>query len=186
MSGLIITSNDYRLPTGYQSGVLNKYRSSVAGYSILRTQNRAVLGATQILNVASVPADLSTLILNPPSGPSLTFQFVYNASVQTLGIKVPLPASGGSTAAQVTTALLAVLQVGSGTPLAGTLTRFPFVALTNTATRIEIKWLVNGTAQAITGTQATITVFATTAPAVAVDIGLPGMFGKCKAILAGQ
>lgn len=141
------------------------------------------VGATQLYNVGAVPADLSTLILNAPNGQNYAFQFVYNSSVQTTGIKVPLPLSGASTAAQTTTALLNILNGGSGTPFGGSLVTFPFLAPQTGAAQFRIDWRMNGLAVAATGTQGTIIPSTVIASSLGSVASVPGSAGRVFAFL---
>ena len=185
MPAVPISRNRIRLPVGYRSGS-SSLRSSIPGYALPKVgPGRNILGATQNFTVASVPADLSTLIVNAPDGKAYTFQFVYNTSVQTLGIKIPLPLSGASTAAQVATAVLGVVGLSGGTPISGPAVIYPWVTATPVSAHFELDYTVNGAAGAPTGTQATITVV-TTAPNLNGSTSvLPGMFGKAFTLLPG-
>lgn len=136
------------------------------------------LGATQIYNVASVPADLSTFILNTPDGRAVTFQFVYNASVQTQGIKIALPLSGASTAAQVNTAILAAMSVAVATAFGGVAVPLPFNAVQTGAAQFRIDWKVGGTTNVATGTQATITAGAVVQSTIGLAQAVPARCGK--------
>lgn len=141
------------------------------------------LGATQIYNVGSVPADLSTFILNTPDGRAITFQFVYNASVQTQGIKIALPLSGASTAAQVNTAILAAMAPAVATAFGGVAVPLPFNAVQTGAAQFRIDWKVGGTINLATGTQATITAGATALSSIGLSQAVPGRAGKVNAFL---
>ncbi len=171
-------------PTGYSkyASPYTPWSGSVSAFS----PARKLRGGSQILAIASVPADLSTLILNSPNGQSFTFQFVYNASVQTLGIKVPLPASGGSTAAQVTTALAAVLGLNGGIPLSGSFVGFPWQAISGDATHVTINWTQSGALVAPSGTQATITVSGTVVPAFVLGTIVPAKSGFMGTFMSGD
>lgn len=139
---------------------------------------RTLLGATQLYNIASVPADLSTFVLNAPNGQSYTFQFVYNASVQTLGIKIPLPLSGASTAAQVQTAIAGVLVLAGGTTIGGTFVSFPWTYATTGAAQFRINWTVAGATALATGTQVTITAGAVAQSVFAFSAVVPATIGR--------
>jgi hypothetical protein len=180
-----ITRNSYRFPRGYAKSRFPTTYIPWNGAVNSPSPGRSRLGATQVFNIASVPADLSTFILNTPDGRSFTFQFVYNASVQTLGIKIPLPLSGASTAAQVQTAMAAVLGAGSGTPIGGSPVVFPWVYNITGAAQFRIDWSVGGTAVASSGTQATITAGAVVASVFSVQAPAPGRFGHNNAWLHG-
>ncbi len=173
-------------PTGYAgakyTSPFTPWNGSLNGFS----PARKLRGGSQVLAIASVPADLSTLILNAPNGQSFLFQFVYNASVQTLGIKVPLPLSGASTAAQVTTALNTVLAAIGGTPLAGSFIGFPWQAIQGDATHVTINWTQGGALVAPTGTQATITVSGTVVAAFVLGAIVPAKTGPVYAFLPGD
>jgi hypothetical protein len=177
----------YAFPAGYVGAKYSAPYVPWNGSLFAASPARRLRGASQILAVASVPADLSTLIITAPNGEAFTFQFVYNASVQTLGIKVPLPASGGSTAAQVTTALATVLasipafNIGSTTPV-----YFPWVAIQGDATHVTLNYTVAGALTAIGGTQVTISVSASAPSAFVIGTTAPGLVGPIGAFLHGD
>jgi hypothetical protein len=121
-----------RCPRGYINSVL----AMGFGSAVYRPWNNSPvataptieqLGAVAVLTATATPADLSTISLTI-NGIVYQFQFVYNTSVQTLGIKVPLPNSGVSTNAQVNTALLAVVSLAGGTDIVTGEKTFPWVA----------------------------------------------------------
>ena len=178
---------NYPRPAGYSypAAVANLAYKPWNGSLISPSPARQRVGATQTYSVASVPADLSTFILNAPNGQSYTFQFVYNASVQTLGIKIPLPLSGASTAAQVRAQIASILGLSGGIPIGGSFISFPWAYLTTDATHFQIQWNVAGTVNAATGTQATITQSATVASFFGLAAVLPARRGKAYAWLHG-
>lgn len=174
-----IKTNTYKRPFNFFA-----LTNGIIGYT--KNYLKVILGATQTLSVASVPADLSTLILNAPNGRAYTFQFVYNASVQTLGIKVPLPAGGASTAAQVNTALQAVLNSGQALDItSGLLTTLPFSATITAAAATEVDYNVPGAPGAISGTQATITNSISTAQSISSAPIVPARIGPVAALMPG-
>jgi len=179
---------NYGLPPGYSNA---KYAAPTTykpwnGSLSASSPARARGGASQTFSVASVPADLSTLILTTPTGRVLTFQFVYAGSVQTAGtIKIPLPASGASTAAQVTTQILSVFNAGSGIPLGGVSTPFQFIIGTTTATTFVLLWTVSGPTTALGGTQATVTITATAAAFFTPEPVVPARVGRLYSFLHG-
>ncbi len=178
----------YGLPAGYSNARYSAPTKYLPWNGSLKTASpaRAQGGASQTYNVASVPADLSTLIVTTPTGRVLTFQFLYAGSVLGAGnIGIPLPASGASTAAQVTTQILSVFNAGSATPLGGVLTPFTFIIGTTTATTFVLLWTVAGTPVAIGGTQATVTITATAAGFFAPEPVAPARFGRNYAFLHG-
>lgn len=180
-----ITRNKYAFPKGYTAVKGPTTYKPWNGSSIAASPARALLGATQIYNIASVPADLSTFILNAPNGQSYTFQFVYNASVQTTGIKIPLPNSGSSTAAQVQTAMLGVLGAAGGTPLSGSFVGYPWLYQQTGAAQFTINWKVAGATVAATGTQATITAGAVTQQTFGTQAVVPAKVGPVYGWLHG-
>ncbi len=177
----------YAKPPGYRYTALPPY-TPWNGSLNASSPGRITIGASQALAIASVPANLSTLILNAPNGNQYTFQFLYGATAGTIpgAIAVPLPASGGSTAAQVTTALATALGAFSGQPLytIGNQPIFvPWQAIQGDATHVTINWTVKGLTAAISGTQATITVSGTAESQSAVTATIPGKVGSCGAFL---
>jgi hypothetical protein len=176
----------YAFPAGYRRQASPSRYVPWNGSLKSPSPARGLNGASQVFSVASVPADLSTFIINIPNGRSITFQFVYAGSVQTPGtIKIPLPASGGSTAAQVATQIGTVFSLGSGTPLGGSPTVFQFTYGAQTATTFGISYTVNGAAIAPGGTQATVTVISTVAAFFTLNPVVPGRFGRNFAFLHG-
>ncbi len=174
-----VKSNTYKRPYNFFPLV-----NAVIGYS--KNYFKAILGASQTLAVASVPADLSTLILTAPNGQAYRFQFVYNASVQTLGIKVPLPASGASTAAQVNTALQAVLNAGQALDFStGLLVTLPWAASIVASASTEVDYTIPGAPGAIGGTQATITNPTSAAQSIGVGPIVPARIGPVSALMPG-
>ena len=180
-----IARNSYGFPPGYRQYTAPARYKPWNGSLGSPSPARQRLGATQIYNVGSVPADLSTFILNSPDGRSFTFQFVYNASVQSTGIKIPLPLSGGSTAAQVQTAILGVLSQAGGIPFGGSFISFPWTYLQTGAAQFQIQWKVAGASQLATGTQITITAGAVVQQTFGLSTVVPGRFGKNYAWLHG-
>ncbi len=176
----------YGFPTGYNNA---KYPPPFRPWNgaFYPSPARQVQGASQELVIASVPADLSTLIITAPNGAQYIFQFVYNASVQNApgSIKVPLPASGASTAAQVTTALTAVLQSVMPLNLAGQPVLLPWVAISGLPTHVTLNYTVPGLVSAIGGTQVTITQFATAPQTFVLANTVPGKCGFNGAFLHG-
>jgi hypothetical protein len=175
-----VISNRPSLPFGYRRGVLGlpltKYLPFNGGGNSPGTIRT---GTTQAYAIGSVPADLSTFILNAPNGQSFTFQFVYNASSPSTGITIPLPLSGASTAAQVRAAMAAVLGASGSNNFGGGFQSFPWVFLPLLTANFEIDWKVAGTAVAATGTQATITPGAVVAQSTQrTNLVVPGRFGK--------
>ena len=146
-----VITNRYHFPPGYrrvaQNDVPGKYYSPYNGFfsapGLNPTQNQ--FGAEMVITAAGVPADLSLMTVRAPNGREYVFQFVYNASVQNAGIKIPLPNSGASTAAQVSAAILAVLAAGSGTPFGSSIAlTFPWVATASSATANKVSFNVAG------------------------------------------
>lgn len=188
-----VASNRYKFPAGYSNAkyptATNPHNTPEAPWNgaILPSPGLSKRGAAQQLAIASVPADLSTLIVTAPNGAQYKFQFVYNASVQNSpgSIKVPLPNSGASTAAQVTTALTAVLQLNPALTLEGAQVFFPWQAISGDATHVTLNYTVDGAAVAIGGTQATITVSFTSDAAFTLGATVPGKFGEAYAYLPG-
>lgn len=188
-----IVNNRLKFPPGYrQMAYPTRYKPYNGFLSAARPDSIAVAVA-QLFNIASVPADLSTFILHAPNGIGgggntgfFSFQFVYNASVQTTGIKIPLPLSGATTAAQVQTAIKAVLSQAFGTPLVGGGFALPWIYNQTGAAAFRIDWTVPGPVVPATGTQATITPGATFAAFLSVGNSVvPGRYGKNHAFLPG-
>lgn len=189
-----IVKNGYGFPRGYKTPYFNPGAFSPQFYVpwngslISASPARRLIGASQTFNIASVPADLSTFILNGPNGKAFPFQFVYNGSVPGAGsITIPLPASGGSTATQVQTQIASILGLAGGSPVGGgPFLSFPWTYITVNATHFQINWNVAGTVNAITGTQATITQSATSASVFGINPVVPGRFGKNHCWLHGS
>lgn len=114
--------------------------------------------------INSVPADLSTLILSPPVGAPITFQFVKVGSVQNLGLPISIPAGAGSVAA-TQAAMVAAFNSGSGIPLGGAgRVWLPFKAVPLNADSVTLQYHLPGPANGVAGTQATIQVTNTNFP----------------------
>ncbi len=188
-----VASNRYKFPAGYANA---KYPTATNPHNTpynpwngasLPSPGLSKRGASQQLAIASVPADLSTLIVTAPNGAQYKFQFVYNASVQNSpgSIAVPLPASGASTAAQVTTALTAVLQLAPATTLEGVKVFFPWQAISGDATHVTLNYTVDGAGNALGGTQVTITQSFLSPAVFTLGPTVPGKAGQVFAVLPG-
>src|SRR3954471_5033666 len=97
--GVPIATNRYSRPLGYRGYANGSFGAGSTyipfnGFISSGNPGVSILGPAQQLTVTAVVPDLSTLTLVDPNGKGTVFQFVYNASVQTTGIKVPLPLSG--------------------------------------------------------------------------------------------
>lgn len=154
-----VVTNRIKFPPGYAKlgGQVSPYKpwnGFISGYnSPAVVQN----GATYTFTVASVPADLSHLTFIGPDGKSYDFQFVYNASVQTGGIKVPLPNSGSSTAAQVATALFTVMNAQSSLDFTGKTVVFPWKMVLTGPAIVQTNWTIVGDGNASGSVPAGIT-----------------------------
>lgn len=184
MSATVVT-NRYGLPRGYSHWTFPGKYVPFSGSSSSPSPARVKQGKTQTFTVNAVPADLSTFILVSPNGAFYTFQFVYNGSIPTVGITVPLPAGGASTAAQVQTAIAGVLGLTGGTPVGGSFTSFPWSYTTVSAAVFRINWAQDGTGGGNGGTQATITSSAITAAFFTLVAIAPGASGKRFSWLKG-
>jgi hypothetical protein len=166
-------------PPGY------KHTAAPLGYNpwnnskIAASPARVKVGAIQVFNVGSAPADLSTFILNAPNGQSYTFQFAYAGSIPTTGITVRLPNSGASTAAQVLTAIAGVLALAGGQNVGGAFQAFPWAYATTGATQFQVQWQMAGVTKAATGTTfgVAITAGAVTAWTFGFQTIVPGNAG---------
>jgi hypothetical protein len=144
--GVPLKTNRYAFPFGYRIGVPQPssyvpWNGYLNGYN---SPQADILGPVLQFVTSAAPADLSTMTVTGYDGKVYLFQFVYNASVQTLGIKIPLPASGASTAAQVMTAIVGVLSQGSGVTIGGQTVYFPWNFQTINATTSRLNWNVPG------------------------------------------
>jgi len=182
-----ITRNRYKLPPGYHRWTAPGKYAPYSGSSAVPSPARVKNGASQLYTIASVPADLSTFILNPPNGQAgYKFQFIYTpGTADLLTIPILLAAGGASTAAQVQTAMAAVLGAIGGTPLTQAFEYFPWKYATVAAAQFRIDWTIDGTAVAATGTQATITPGAVTVPFFTLGPIIPGSSGHRFSWLAG-
>ncbi len=176
-----IITNRLKFPPGYfrPAPKYSVFSGALANYG----PQAALVGDVTDVATTAAPADLSSITLNGPNGVQYEFQFVYNASVQTRGIKVPLPASGGSTAAQVTAQLLSVLGAKSGVDINGVTFVYPWRAAQTASNIVSLNWTFNGR---ITSTSSpsgiTLTTTAGTRSSNAV---VPGSVGFLGALLPG-
>lgn len=171
---LSISNNKYVFPSGYRSYVAVSTGAYVPwnGYNNgANAPNNTILGAVVQFAATGVPTDAQIMSISGPNGRTYKFQFLYNASVGTDpdAIIVRLPNSGSSTAAQVITALLAVLSAGSGSTEGGATVVFPWVGQSVNATTCRINFTANG---AVTGTIAPANMAITTP-----DSPTPGQSG---------
>lgn len=180
-----LASNRYSCPKGYRQYPGPRYipwNSFVSPGS----PGLIILGAVQQLNISAVPPDLSTLTLVAPDGSGGTiFQLVYNASVWGTGIKVPLPASGASTAAQTATQLLSILSQKSGVDFNGVTHFYPWVASAVSATQIAISWTVAGANRAPELPANILSVNTSAQSYSAGNAIVPGIQGKTFSFLPG-
>jgi hypothetical protein len=142
-----ILTNRYRFPQGYRSGVFNpaQYLPWNGFNSGNNSPGAFMLGAVLDLIATGVPTDLQTLqFTDPRTGFVYVFQFVYAAGVWNQGIKIPLPNSGSSTAAQVITAVAGVLGLASGVTFAGDTVSFPWAPQQVNSTTYRLNFLVPG------------------------------------------
>ncbi len=147
--GLPISNNRYPFPFGYRGYVAFSGGAYIPwnGYNNgSNAPNNTVLGAVVQIVTSGVPTDTQSLSITGPDGKVYQFQFLYAATAGTVpgAITVRLPASGASTAAQVMTALLAILSLTQATTQGGTVIPFPWSAQTINATTTRINWLING------------------------------------------
>ncbi len=126
MAANIIT-NRYGFPPGYRTAVFKPYSVWNGFVGSLNGPGATFQGAVISITASAAPADLSLLDITGPDGKLYTFQFVYAASALTHGIKIPLPASGASTAAQVMTAINGVVGLASGVDFGGATVIYPWV-----------------------------------------------------------
>jgi len=173
MSATVIT-NRPKLPAGYRvySAVAIIQYNPFNGAKSAFNPGLSQFGATQDISVSAVPADLSLLVINGPDGKAYTFQFVYNASVWSAGIKVPLPNSGASTAAQVSAALTAVMNATFGTSFGGVTVPFPWTAAQTAAAVTTLSWTIAGSPGA------------PTLPAGIGNVNTQGGFGRSAVVPA--
>lgn len=183
MVGVPIVSNRLSLPPGYA-----KYASVYTpwnGYSNgINSPAAVIIGSILDISASGAPADLSSFTIHNPgaSEESYQFQFVYNGSVQTQGIGIPLPNSGASTAAQVITAIATVMNQVSGTDIDNNVIPFPWTIDQVTATELRVEWKVNGNSTSFafpTG----ITITTESQPSFSVGSLVPGSLGKLGAAL---
>lgn len=194
-----IVTNQYRRPgqgtntnvaSGYRfygqfGGSISRYRINNGFFSGSGPQ-AVFLGATMIITVGTTPADLSTLIITAPNGKVFTFQFQYTVGGNPLFIKIPLPAGGASTTAQVITQMLLIMgNALAGVPLG--FTGFPWNLTQTAANAIRINYTVAGTATAITGTTTGVELVSSsliTSSFSAANAVIPGIWGKNFAFLS--
>jgi hypothetical protein len=140
---------------------------------------------------AGVPADEEVLVIGLSDDKFYRFQFLYAGTPGSDpdSVEVPLPNSGLSTAAEVMTALLAVLLLSSAFNQAGDEVYFPWVAqsVNPTTSRINLT-----TAASVTGSfgVTNVTITAISQPTLGftglgTSHGIPGSLGKLGAFLPG-
>lgn len=140
-----ILSNRYPFPLGYRRAVFASTYVPWNGFvSGNNSPQSAILGATLQIVTSGAPTDLSTLQIIGADGKLYVFQFVYNGTVQTLGIKIPLPASGASTAAQVMTQIASVLSLSGGFPITGPAVVYPWSYQSINATTSRLNASLSG------------------------------------------
>ncbi len=180
-----LVTNQYKFPKGYrQLPAVVSYKPN-NGFLPSASPARSDFGASQEFTIAAVPADLAQVTLFPPSGQfgQISFQFVYNGSVWANGVKIPLPASGGSTAAQVTTAWLAVLQQASGLTFQGVNVPFQWVAQQTGSNKITVSYI---TAGPITSTSVPANITQVSSPGgFSLGVVVPSKFGQVSSFAPG-
>ena len=185
MSTTVLTSQ-YKFPPGYRRIVANAPYLPFNGFiSGANSPAASQFGATYEYTVASVPGDLSQMALTGPDGKTYTFQFVYNTSVQNAGIKVPLPASGGSTAAQVAIQLLSVVQQAFAFDFAGNKIVFPWAATQTGAAKVALNWTIAGRGNATSALPAQISQVITQG-GFGLGQSAPALVGPMGAFLPGS
>ena len=188
---MAILDNQYRLPYGSVS--LQKYNQQASLVYIpfngwrphqYAPNNNRSTRTIMILTIASVPADLSTLILSGPDEVAYKFQFVRAGSVATVGFPIAVPAGGG-TVAQTQAAIVAAINAGAGvqTDVLGVTRYFPFTAAPSGGTVVNVTTTIPGPVAVIAGTQATIT--ATYSQSPLLGLLYPGSVGKLAAAVCG-
>lgn len=182
-----LTTNRLSPPPGYRKPYASAAVFSVWNGAPGLSPASQLLGARQTLTVSAVPADLTTMTLSGPDGVNYLFQFVYNASTQTQGIKIPLPLSGASTPAQVQAAISAVIGQASAFTFGGVKVTFPWFASVLSATAAEVDWTIAGpivsTATPAGITAATVYQFSPTGYRRVVPF--PAMAGPVAGFLPG-
>lgn len=183
-----INSNQYKFPLGYRQGILRP--SSYSPWNGFVNGNNSpqaiVLGATLQIVTSAAPANLSTLRLVGANGNLYTFQFVYAASTNTLGIQILLPASGASSAAQVLVQIASVLSLPGGTPFGESPVVYPWTYQPINATTARLNANIGGNFYpnvAPSGVNVTIIAISST---VGLSAGIsPGRLGPVGAFLPG-
>ena len=177
-----LVNNRIKFPKGYF-----KY-PFVKGYDGIY-QNlspvKAVLGATLTFTLAAAPANHATEAFTAPNGNVFTFEILYPAALATAGnIGVPLASGAGSSAAQVATALLAVMNAGSVTPQGGVPTVLPWNMTQTGAAQLRVNFNVGGNSVGASGAVVASTD-AIAAQSFSYNHVVPGRFGRNYAILPG-
>lgn len=182
-----ITSNRYKLPRGYSSYIavpyFGGYYTPWNGYNNgANSPGAVILGAVTSISIASVPPNSSVMTFTDSIGREYSFQFLYPATLPGNNVvAVDLPNGGASTAAQVTTALLAALQ-SPQTDSDGDPVSFPWVADQTGADEIQVSWTVNGNEQDIT-TPDGISRETVSSTSLSLSSVLPGAVGPIRATL---
>lgn len=183
-----VISNRYSFPLGYRHVGTPVFPAPWNGFlSGTNSPQATILGAVLQIVTSAAPADLSTFSFGGPDGKQYLFQFVYNASVQTLGIKIPLPLSGASTAAQVMTQIAGVLSLPTGVIIGGGIAVFPwnFQTINGTTSRINFNYPGPvGSTSVPTGVALTI-IAPTSVAALSSTSPVPGKVGPLGAFLQG-
>jgi hypothetical protein len=144
-----VQNNRYPFPSGYRgyvafsSGAYTPWNGYNNGAN---APNNTFLGAVLQFVASGVPTDGQVMTLFGPDGVTYKFQFLYNSTAGSdpNAVIVRLTASGSSTAAQVMTAMLAVLSLSQAFTEGGALVRFPWVAQSINSTTSRINWTANG------------------------------------------
>jgi hypothetical protein len=166
-----ITSNRYKLPRGYSSYIavpyFGGYYTPWNGYNNgANSPGAVILGAVTSISIASVPPNSSVMTFTDSIGREYSFQFLYPATLPGNNVvAVDLPNGGASTAAQVTTALLAALQSPQ-----------------TDSDEIQVSWTVNGNEQDIT-TPDGISRETVSSTSLNLSSVLPGAVGPIRATL---
>lgn len=164
--GIPVSNNRYSFPSGYRGYVAfsggayapwNGYNNGA------NTPSSSIIGAVLQFLTTGVPTDSQTLTFIGPDGKLYSFQFLYNATGESnpLAITVRLTASGSSTAAQVMTALLAILALPQAITQGGVLVKFPWTSQAVNATTSRLNFNQNGNVSAsVTPANMTVTTIA--------------------------
>ncbi len=185
-----ILNNNIKYPYGLPYLTRGNLAVVLSKYSQYHTYgpSAVTLGPSLTFTVTGspgAPANHALVTVTAPNGAVFIFEFLYPAAVASAGnIGVPLATGAGSTAAQVATAFLAILNAGTVTPVGGSAEKLPWNMTQTGAAQLRINFNVAGPDGQLEGPEG-IATDSQTDQAFATNPVVPARFGKCYAFLPG-